>query len=68
MRKRCWYGAFVPTALVLLSVLITTATAGERVALVIGNAQYAHAPKLNNPLNDARDIGAAFDRMGFTVT
>ena len=65
-RRRC--GAFVPTALVLLLVLITSATAGERVALVIGNAHYAHAPKLNNPLNDARDVGAAFDRMGFTVT
>ena len=64
--RRC--GFFALVSLVLLTVLANSATAVERVALVIGNAQYAHAPKLNNPLNDARDIGAAFGRMGFTVT
>ena len=41
---------------------------GERVALVIGNARYAHAPRLANPLNDAADIGAALSRLGFAVT
>ena len=29
---------------------------------------YAHAPSLANPLNDATDIGAALDRLGFSVT
>ena len=42
--------------------------AKERVALVIGNARYAHAPALANPLNDAGDIGAALGRLGFKVT
>ena len=42
--------------------------AAQRVALVIGNASYAHAPALANPLNDATDIGAALDRLGFAVT
>ena len=42
--------------------------AAERVALVIGNAAYAHAPRLANPLNDAGDIGAALGRLGFSVT
>ena len=44
------------------------ASAAQRVALVIGNASYAHAPALANPLNDAADIGAAFGRLGFAVT
>ena len=42
--------------------------ASQRVALVIGNAQYQHAPGLANPLNDARDIHNAFERLGFSVT
>ena len=44
------------------------AFAAQRVALVIGNATYAHVPALANPLNDAADIGAALDRLGFAVT
>ena len=51
----------------LLSVLSASVTAAERVALVVGNATYAHAPHLANPLNDAADIGAALQRLGFTV-
>ena len=57
------------TAVLLgLLVLATPVTAGQRVALVIGNASYAHAPSLANPLNDANDIGAALERLGFAVT
>ena len=44
------------------------ASAAQRVALVIGNASYAHAPALANPLNDAADVGAALRRLGFEVT
>ena len=44
------------------------AFAAQRVALVIGNATYAHVPALANPLNDAKDVGAALDRLGFAVT
>ena len=44
------------------------ASAASRVALVIGNASYAHAPVLANPPNDAADVGAAFGRLGFEVT
>ena len=56
--------------LVLFTLLILTAQvrANQRVALVIGNAKYRHAPALANPLNDAGDIGAALDRLGFKVT
>ena len=55
-------------ALLMTSVLATPASAGQRVALVIGNASYAHAPSLANPLNDANDMGAALERLGFAVT
>ena len=56
------------TALALLLLFAAPASAGQRVALVIGNGTYAHAPSLANPLNDARDIGAALQRLGFAVT
>src|SRR5271156_2080212 len=41
--------------------------AGARVALVIGNSQYVHEPRLENPANDAADIANALRDMGFRV-
>src|SRR5262245_60361403 len=41
--------------------------AENRVALVIGNAAYRHAPELKNPKNDAADMAAAIERLGFKV-
>ena len=55
-------------AFLLLAVLAAPAPAAPRVALVIGNATYAHAPALANPLNDAADIGAVLERLDFSVT
>ena len=55
-------------AVLVLAMLSLPAPASQRVALVIGNAAYAHAPALANPLNDAADIGAALGRLGFSVT
>ncbi len=52
----------------LLSALSASGLAAERVALVIGNAAYAHAPLLRNPPNDAEAISASLGRLGFTVT
>lgn len=40
--------------------------AAERVALVIGNANYSEAP-LVNPLNDARAMTQRLQNLGFTV-
>jgi len=40
---------------------------GRRMALVIGNASYDASP-LKNPANDATDMAAALQRLGFTVT
>lgn len=41
------------------------AHADKRVALVIGNGAYAHAPHLPNPPHDAEDAAAALKRTGF---
>jgi hypothetical protein len=42
-------------------------TPQKRVALVIGNSAYRHARKLENPRNDAADIGAALKKLDFQV-
>ncbi|MDH5540043.1 MAG: type VI secretion system lipoprotein TssJ [Rhizobacter sp.] len=43
------------------------AAGGQRMALVIGNAQYPEVP-LNNPGNDARLIAKTLSELGFEVT
>jgi hypothetical protein len=46
-----------------------TAHAQERrFALVIGNSDYEFVGALQNPTNDATDIGKALERLGFSVT
>ena len=44
------------------------ATAGRRVALVIGNGAYTHVKALQNPANDARSIARSLRDIGFTVS
>ena len=41
---------------------------GERVALVIGNGRYEHVPNDPSGPNDTESVGAALERLGFTVT
>ncbi len=41
---------------------------GDRVALVIGNANYQHLEQLKNPTNDARALAAKLKSVGFAVT
>ncbi len=57
--------------LLLLALLWVNAlaaqTAEKRVALVVGNARYTTSP-LANPANDARDVAAALQKAGFSVT
>src|SRR5438552_8390740 len=43
-----------------------SAAAADRVALLIGNNQYAATP-LRNAVNDARDLGEALKELGFKV-
>lgn len=44
-----------------------SARAGARIALVVGNSRYVHAPALKNAANDARLIDARLRAAGFTT-
>ena len=56
------------TALLMSFVLLSTVTyAQERIALVVGNAAYEHTAALKNPVNDASDIAATLENLGFSV-
>ena len=57
-------------ATLALAVLATPAVAlaDGRVARVVGNSTYAHIGRLPNPENDAGDMAAALQRLGFEVT
>ena len=44
------------------------AQAAERVALVVGISGYVHEGRLPNPVNDASDVAATLERLGFEVT
>jgi len=39
----------------------------KRAALVIGNGAYTNVPRLNNPVNDVKDVVAALKVLGFEV-
>ena len=54
-------------AFCLLAVLSLPALAAQRVALVIGNAEYRHTAPLRNPRNDAADVARALEGLGFEV-
>jgi uncharacterized caspase-like protein len=53
-------------AAVALAAAAGLAAAADRVALLIGNNQYANTP-LRNAVNDAKDLGAALKELGFHV-
>lgn len=56
---------FFAATLVLLSSLLPSTALAKRVALVIGNSDYAHAAPLPNPVNDGTAIAALFREIGF---
>jgi hypothetical protein len=63
-----WFRAGWITLVVLALLHAGTAlAAGERVALVIGNGNYAETTRLANPPHDAEDVAAALGRLGFEV-
>jgi uncharacterized caspase-like protein len=41
--------------------------ANNRVALVVGNGNYEHAPQLDNPMRDARLISSTLKELGFAL-
>ena len=51
-----------------LTAAASVSSAADRMALVVGNSEYAHIGRLPNPGNDAADMSAALRRMGFEVT
>lgn len=59
-----WFQAIFVT-LAWLVVTSATAQASDRVALVIGNANYDHVPSLETPLNDSAAIARMFVEMGY---
>lgn len=55
-------------ALVVLALgAVSSAHAQKRVALVIGNSEYKHTPRLANPKNDAADMTAVLKKLQFSV-
>jgi hypothetical protein len=52
---------------VLIGVLPWFAWGENKFALVIGNGNYTGITRLNNPVNDAADMGAALRSLGFQV-
>ena len=56
----CCGGLIRSVGLVALALLLTltAANAERRVALVLGNSQYQHAPPLANPVRDAEAMAA----------
>ena len=57
--------ALAALAAAVLAISAAPSFAENRVALVIGNGAYEHAPRLPNPANDAADVSAALKRSGF---
>jgi hypothetical protein len=55
-------------AIVAIALAALPARAENRFALVIGNGAYRNVPALTNPPNDARDLAAALNSLGFKVT
>jgi hypothetical protein len=63
LRQSILSGLFA--AIFLIAQACTGASAETRVALVIGNGAYKNAGLLKNPRNDATDVAASLNRMGF---
>src|SRR5690625_2781951 len=62
--KRFW----VFGAALLLSTVMAAEAASDRVALLIGNGDYEHAPDAESAIIDVRTVGRALDAAGWDVT
>jgi len=58
---------WILAALLLVAPVGAMAAAETRVALVVGNASYAHVAPLKNPANDAGTMAKALEALGFDV-
>ena len=59
--------AALACAVMLMTIGVLPSHAEKRVALVIGNGAYRNAITLPNPRNDAEDVSAALERLGFEI-
>jgi TPR repeat protein len=66
MQCRLRVGAVIG-AIVLSLLSIADAQADKRVALLIGNAAYAHVAPLSNPINDVTRVAEVLRKAGFDV-
>lgn len=55
-------------SIIFVLIGLSAALAERRVAMVIGNGAYTHAPALANPANDAALIANSLSALGFEVT
>ena len=62
-----WIVVACAALLVLSTSYVVSASAEERIALVIGNSDYRNVGKLPNPVNDATDMADSLKRLGFNV-
>jgi uncharacterized caspase-like protein len=67
MARRGSFARNLGLALVALLLTLGGASADRRVALVLGNSQYQHAPALINPVRDAKAISTRLEQFGFEV-
>jgi uncharacterized caspase-like protein len=68
MRTYTRFFLFVCALALVLAAQTSPGRADKRVALVVGNANYAHTAALGNPRNDATDVAQALTAVGFDVT
>lgn len=64
-----WSGIAIRSLCLFFIFLHSTASvhAEKRVALIVGNGSYTRAGTLENPVNDARELGNALRRLDFEV-
>ena len=67
MRSAVLSIAALALAILCSPIAMNSALAGKRVALVVGNSAYQHAPTLANPAKDARAVADMFRKSGFDV-
>jgi uncharacterized caspase-like protein len=66
-RRRLLAQVAAMAALAAAPAAAVASPAGARVALVIGNGDYRHVPRLANPTHDARLMAATLGGLGFTL-
>jgi uncharacterized caspase-like protein len=64
-----WQGRIIAFVVMTCAALVSTgiACAEKKVAFVVGNSAYLHAPQLRNPYNDATQLSEALTRLDFEV-